>query len=134
MQQSSPDNAPQQIHGVNFLSQHQGEMPAGELKALSAQLLETLGSGVVALTAIDSGQASLVVAVTSDFAGRIDAAPLAQAGVEALGGAFDGGGTSSFAQGSGPRTENAADALTAVGETLAAMLDATMRGEAEAIA
>ncbi len=132
MNQTSTDDALQEIHGVNFLSRHVGELPVGELKALSAQLLETLGSGVVALTAIDSGQASLVVAVTSDFAGRIDAAPLAQAGVEALGGAFDGGARD-CAQG-GPHTQNAADALTAVGETLAAMLDATMRGEAEAIA
>lgn len=127
------EDAPQEIAGVPFVSRHMGDLAADELQALIEQWRSKLGSGVIALTATDGGLALLVVAVTADLTARIDAVSLVQAGAEALGGDNDEG-TRALAQGSGPTIDNAADALSAVATALEAELNATLRGDAEAIA
>ena len=76
-------------------------MPARELRALADDLKQRIGSGVVALVAVERGKASLVVGVTEDLTGRLDAVDLVRAGAAVLGGK-GGGGRPDMAQAGGP--------------------------------
>ncbi len=82
--------------------------------ALKAQV----GSGVVAIVAEDEGKASLVVAVTEDLKGKVDAVPLVRAGAAVVGGK-GGGGRPDMAQAGGPDGGKAAEALAAIEAALA---------------
>ena len=107
------------IKGVNFTSRVLEGVPANELKPLADELKSKLGSGVVALVSVaEDGKASLVVAVTSDLAGKISAVNLVKAGVEKLGGK-GGGGRPDMAQGGGPDGKLANDAVSAIEAALA---------------
>jgi alanyl-tRNA synthetase len=75
-------------------------------------------SGVVALVAVNDGKAAVVVSVSEDLTGRIDAVDLVRQGVAALGGK-GGGGRADFAQGGGPDGAEAAAALAAIEQRLA---------------
>ncbi len=92
---------------------------AKELKSLADALKKQIGSGVVAIAGVDDGKASLVVGVTADLAGRIDAVELVRAGSAALGGK-GGGGRPDMAQAGGPDAGAADAALAAVEQALAA--------------
>jgi alanyl-tRNA synthetase len=59
------------------------------------------------------GKASMVVAVTGDLAGKIDAVSLVKAGAAAVGGS-GGGGRPEMAQAGGPDGNNAGAALDAM--------------------
>jgi alanyl-tRNA synthetase len=75
--------------------------------------LHRVGSGVVALVAVNEGRASVAVGVTEDLAGSLSAVDLVRKAVEALGGQ-GGGGRPDLAQGGGPDGSKAADAVQAV--------------------
>lgn len=107
------------IKGINFTSRVLEGIPAGDLKPLADDLKAKMGSGVVALISIDeTGKASLVVAVTADLTGKVDAVKLIKIGVEKLGGK-GGGGRPDMAQGGGPEGKSANDAVTAIETALA---------------
>ena len=78
-----------------------------------------VGSGVVALAAVNDGKASLVVGVTQDLIGRLSAVDLVRAGSLALGGK-GGGGRPDLAQAGGPDGAKAQAALDAIEGALAA--------------
>lgn len=73
---------------------------------------------MVALVGVNEGKAAVVVSVTPDLVGRLDAVQLVRAGVEAVGGQ-GGGGRPDFAQGGGPDASKAAEALAAIERALA---------------
>ena len=107
------------IGGVKFTSRVLQDMPAGDLKPLADDLKSKLGSGVIALIAVNEGKASLVVAVTDDLTKRFSAVDLVKIGAETLGGK-GGGGRADMAQPGGPDGAKADAAVKAIEGKLAA--------------
>jgi alanyl-tRNA synthetase len=102
-----------EIAGFKFASRLLEDMPARELKPMADELKGRIGSGVVALVAVNDGKASLVVGVTEDLTGRLSAVDLVRAGSQALGGK-GGGGRPDMAQAGGPDGAAAQAALCAI--------------------
>jgi len=113
-----------EIGGVGFIPQVlEGFDPKG-LRGLVDENKKRVGSGVVALVAVNDGRASVAVGVTDDLIARLNAVDFVRAAVSALGGQ-GGGGRADLAQGGGPDGSKAEEALAAVrkaleGETLPA--------------
>ena len=102
-----------EISGIKFAGKSLENVPAKDLKGLADDLKKQVGSGVVALISVNEGKASLVVGVTDDLTGSLDAVELVKAGSEAVGGG-GGGGRPDMAQAGGPDGSKAADALAAI--------------------
>ena len=77
-----------------------------------------IGSGVAAVVSVVEGKAAVVVSVSDDLGGRVDAVVLVKAGVAELGGK-GGGGRADFAQGGGPDVLVPTPALAAIERGLA---------------
>ena len=90
-----------QVGDIRFAARTLEGVPAKELRGTADAIKKELGSGVVALVSVNDGKAAVVVSVTEDLAGSIDAVDLVKRGVAAVGGA-GGGGRRDFAQGGGP--------------------------------
>ncbi|MSP87739.1 MAG: alanine--tRNA ligase [Alphaproteobacteria bacterium] len=88
-------------------------VPAKDLKGMADAIKAELGSGVVALVAVEEGRASLVVAVTANLTARLSAVDLVRVGATALGGK-GGGGRPDMAQAGGPNGADADKALEAI--------------------
>ncbi|MCZ6764909.1 MAG: DHHA1 domain-containing protein, partial [Alphaproteobacteria bacterium] len=101
------------VAGVKLAARKLDGIPAKELRSVADGLKKQIGSGIVALVAVDEGKASLVVGVTDDLTEKYSAVDLVRAGVEALGGK-GGGGRPDMAQGGGPNGGAADAALSAV--------------------
>jgi alanyl-tRNA synthetase len=108
----------EQVNGVKFSARNLGEVPARELKGLAEAIGKQLGSGVVALVSTADGKASIVVGVSPDLTGQINAVELVRAASAAVGGK-GGGGRPDMAQAGGPDGARADDALAAVRGALA---------------
>ncbi len=106
-----------EISGIKFAGKSLENVPAKDLKGLADDLKKQVGSGVVALISVNEGKASLVVGVTDDLTGSLDAVKLVKAGSEAVGGG--GGGRPDMAQAGGPDGGKAADALAAIEDMIA---------------
>ncbi len=108
-----------EVAGIKFAARLLEDVPPRELKPMADELKTRVGSGVVALVAVNDGKASLVVGVTKDLTGRLSAVDLVRAGSQALGGK-GGGGRPDMAQAGGPDGAQAQAALTAIEGALAA--------------
>lgn len=106
------------INGIKFTAQILNDVPAGELKPMADALKAKIGSGVIALIAVNDGKASIVVGVTDDLTNRISAVDLVKIGAEALGGK-GGGGRPDMAQAGGPEGAAANDAVAVIEKNLA---------------
>jgi alanyl-tRNA synthetase len=106
------------VGGKSFIGKVLEDFPPKDLKPMADELKQKLGSGVIALIAKNDGKASLVVAVTSDLAGTVNAVDLVKIGAEALGGQ-GGGGRPDMAQAGGPNGDAANDAVSAIEKALA---------------
>jgi alanyl-tRNA synthetase len=106
------------VGGIKFAGRKLDGVPARELKALVDDLKKKVGSGIVAVVAVEDGKASVVVGVTEDLTGRLNAVDLVRVGVAELGGK-GGGGRPDMAQGGGPDAAKAEAALAAIKSTLA---------------
>ena len=102
-----------EVAGTRFAARVLEDVPPKDLKPMADDLKKQVGSGVVALIAINEGKASLVVGVTGDLTERISAIDLVRAGSEALGGK-GGGGRPDMAQAGGPDGAKADAALSAI--------------------
>ena len=102
-----------EVAGVKFATRLLEGVPPRDLKPMADELKTRVGSGVVALVAVNDGKASLVVGVTGDLTGRLSAVDLVRAGSEALGGK-GGGGRPDMAQAGGPDGAAAQAALAAI--------------------
>jgi len=107
----------EQVNGVTFSARNLGEVPPRELKGLAEAIGKQLGSGVVALVSTAEGKASIVVGVSPDLTGRINAVELVRAASAAVGGK-GGGGRPDMAQAGGPDGARADEALAAVRRAL----------------
>jgi alanyl-tRNA synthetase len=106
------------VNGVAFRAQRLDGVPAKELRAMIDRAKRELGSGVVALIAVNEGKAALSVGVTDDLTDRFNAVELVQAGARALGGS-GGGGRPDLAQAGGPDGAGADRAIAAIEQALA---------------
>jgi alanyl-tRNA synthetase len=93
-------------------------VPARELKAMADDFKKKIGSGLVALVAIEDGKASVVVSVTDDLTAKLNAVDFVRVAVAELGGK-GGGGRPDMAQGGGPEGAKAEAALAAIKQALA---------------
>ncbi len=109
---------PEKVGAFNWAGRKLENTPARELKATADEIKKQIGSGVIALVAIDEGKASIVVAVTEDLAKTVSAVDLVKIGVAELGGK-GGGGRPDMAQGGGPDADKADAALAAIKAALA---------------
>ena len=114
----SGDPGAKDIGGIAFASRTLQDLPAKELKPLADSLKQQLGSGVVAVIAVNDGKASLVVGVTDDLTARVSAVDLVRVGSASLGGK-GGGGRPDMAQGGGPNGADAEQAVVAIEAALA---------------
>jgi alanyl-tRNA synthetase len=111
--------APEEIGGVKLIARVLDGVDGKGLRGVAEDFRKQVGSGVVALIGVTEGKAAVTVAVTSDMAGRVNAAELARAAVIAMGGQ-GAGGKPDFAQGGAPDGSRAEDGLAAVRAALAA--------------
>ena len=101
------------VGGIKYAGRKLSGVPAKELKSMADDLKARIGTGIVALAAVNDGKASLVVAVTDDLTDRFDAVKFVRIGAEALGGK-GGGGRPDMAQAGGPEGNKADEALLAI--------------------
>ncbi|MCH6577758.1 MAG: alanine--tRNA ligase [Proteobacteria bacterium] len=106
------------VGGIRYAGRKLDGVPAKELKSMADDLKARIGTGVVAIAAVNDGKASLVVAVTDDLTDRFDAVKFVRIGAEALGGK-GGGGRPDMAQAGGPEGNKADDALLAIERAVA---------------
>jgi len=111
------------VGNIAFAGRTLEGVPAKELRGAADALKKEIGSGVVALVGVNDGKAAVVVSVSDDLSGRIDARGLVRRGVEAVGGK-GGGGRADFAQGGGPDGSRAAAAIEAIEAELGAAVPA----------
>jgi alanyl-tRNA synthetase len=115
---AAESQGPEQVGGHAFVGQVLENMDPKGLRGLVDEAKKRLGSGVVALVAVNDGRATVAVGVTDDLAASRNAVDLVRKAVEAVGGQ-GGGGRPDMAQGGGPEGANAAAALDAVRAALA---------------
>ena len=72
-----------EVGGVRFAGRQLEGVAAKELRSTADVIRKQLGSGVVALVAVNDGKAAVVVSVSEDLAGRLDAVELLRRGVAA---------------------------------------------------
>jgi alanyl-tRNA synthetase len=109
---------PEQVGGHGFIGQVlEGLDPKG-LRGLVDDAKKRVGSGVVALVAVNDGRATVAVGVTEDLAASTSAVDLVRRAVAAVGGQ-GGGGRPDMAQGGGPDGARAVGAVEAVRSALA---------------
>ena len=111
--------ATREVGGVRYATRLLDDVPARELRAMADVLKKQIGSGVVAIAAVDDGKVSLVVGVTDDLTDRLSAVDLVRAGSAALGGK-GGGGRPDMAQAGGPDPSRVEAALAAIEAALEA--------------
>jgi len=109
--------APEQIGGHAFIGQVIDGLDPKALRGLVDEAKARVGSGVVALVAVNEGRATVAVGVTDDLTASRNAVDLVRKAVEAIGGQ-GGGGRPDMAQGGGPEGGKASEALAAVREAL----------------
>ena len=110
------------VAGIAFSGRVLDGVPAKDLKGLADEIMQSLGTGVVALVSVADAKASLVVNVARDLTDRVDAVALVRAGSEAVGGK-GGGGRPDMAQAGGPDGDKAEDALLSIENALRAAFE-----------
>jgi alanyl-tRNA synthetase len=108
---------PEQVGGHNFIGQVINGLDPKGLRGLVDDAKRRVGSGVVALVAVNDGRATVAVGVTEDLTASHNAVDLVRKAVEAVGGQ-GGGGRLDMAQGGGPEGGKAAAAVQAVRDAL----------------
>jgi alanyl-tRNA synthetase len=105
--------AVEQVNGIPLSARDMGETPSRDLKGLAEAIGKQMGSGVVALVSSADGKASIVVGVSQDLTGRVNAVDLVRKAAAAVGGK-GGGGRPEMAQAGGPEGGKTEEALAAV--------------------
>jgi len=105
----SPDLIVKEIKGIKFVTQKFEGIDIEALRNYADSLKQKIGSGVIVLASAADGRAFLVVAVSSDLTGKIQANKLIKGIAQVVAGG--GGGRPDFAQAGGSRPENIDQAL-----------------------
>src|SRR5665213_2329739 len=83
--------APERVGGHDFIGRVIGDIDPKSLRGLVDDAKKRIGSGVVALVAVNDGRAAIAVGVTDDLVGARSAVDLVRKAVEAVGGQGGGG-------------------------------------------
>nr|WP_262695367.1 alanine--tRNA ligase [Kordiimonas aquimaris] len=110
--------AAKDVNGVSYLGQVLDGVSPKDLRGIADDAKKTLGSGVVALIAVNDGKAAVLIGVTDDLLATHNAVDLVRIGAAAVGGK-GGGGRPDMAQAGGPDGSNAAAALVAIEQAIA---------------
>ena len=113
------DNDSEMLGNISYRGKVLDDTPARELKAMADAMRSNASGTVICLVATDAGKASIVVSVTDDLIGQMDAVALVKVGSAALGGA-GGGGRADMAQAGGPNVNAVADAVDEVRQAVLA--------------
>jgi alanyl-tRNA synthetase len=105
------------VNDIRFIGRYFEGLDPKTLRSLVDEAKAQVGSGVVALVAVNDGRATVAVGVTDDLTASRNAVELVRKAVEAVGGQ-GGGGRPDMAQGGGPEGGKAAEALAAVRSAL----------------
>ena len=108
-----------EISGIKFLGKILDNVPAKELKSLTDDFKEQIGSGVIALVSNNEEKISLVVGITEDLTDNLNAVDLVRAGSAIVGGK-GGGGRPDMAQAGGSDGSKVAEAISAIEDAIAA--------------
>ncbi|MEZ0496566.1 alanine--tRNA ligase [Sphingomonas sp. IW22] len=111
-------SGPERVNGVAFVGRVLDGLEAKALRGAVDEEKARIGSGVVALVAVNDGRASVAVGVTDDLKDSKSAVDLVKVAVAALGGQ-GGGGRPDMAQGGGPDGSAGEAAVAAVRAALA---------------
>src|SRR3984885_3892194 len=87
------------VKGVKVLAHRVDNLERAQMRTLIDQLREKIGSGVVVLGSASNGNVSLIVGVTKDLTGRIQAGKVIAPGAQKVGG--KGGGRPDLAEAGG---------------------------------
>ncbi len=112
--------APVDVNGVRLVTRRVEGLEKGALRGLSDSLRDRLGSGVVVLASESDGKVSLVVAVTKDLTGRVQAGRLVKALAPIVGGG--GGGRADFAEAGGKDASRIDELLASAPDVLRGLL------------
>ena len=119
-QAGSAVDAAREVDGVKVLAQRVSDLDANGMRQLADQLAQKLRSGVVVLGLAGDGKASLVVRVTDDLTGRVQAGKLVNELAAKVGG--KGGGKADMAMAGGKEPEKLDDALESAYAAVASLL------------
>ena len=114
---SDGESFSENIGDFTFVGRIVVDTPAKDLKPLADQLRLNMVKTVICLVAIQNEKVSLVVALTPDCEGQLDAISLARIGAKAIGGK-GGGGRFDMAQAGGNEPKNADLVLNSVKKAL----------------
>ena len=110
----------QQVSGVKLIARRVEGLEKQALRGLSDSLRDRLGSGVVVIASETDGKVALVVSVTKDLTGRVQAGRLVKELAPVVGGG--GGGRPDFAEAGGKDPSRIPDLLAKASEVLASQL------------
>ncbi len=88
-----------EIHGVKVLAHRVDNLERGQMRTLIDQLRDRLGSGVVILGSATDGNVSLIVSITKDLTGKLQAGKIIGPVAQKVGG--KGGGRADMAEAGG---------------------------------
>jgi alanyl-tRNA synthetase len=111
---------PVEVRGVKLITRRLAGIEKGGLRALSDTLRDRLGSGVVVLVSENDGKVALVVAVTKDLVGRVQAGRMVKELAPIVGGG--GGGRPDFAEAGGKDSSRIAELLAKAPAVLEGLL------------
>ena len=103
----------ERVGSFNFISKILEDTPARELKSLADKFRLNASATVICLVSIQSEKVSIVVSLSQDCEGRLNAVSLVRIASDILGGK-GGGGRFDMAQAGGSKPENAALAVEAI--------------------
>ena len=106
---------------VKFMPLIVDDMDAKDIRAMVDEAKKRLGSGIIAMIALNKGRASMTVGITKDLLPLHDAVALVKIGAVVLGGE-GGGGRADMAQAGGPHGARAQQAIQALREHLRALV------------
>lgn len=112
-----------EVRGIKLVSaevEALGEDARASLRQMADDLRPRIGSGVIVLGAPSGGKAALLVAVTKDLTGRLDAGKIVRAVAALVDGG--GGGRKDLAEAGGKSPEKLAEAIEAVPSIVEGML------------
>lgn len=116
---SEPEDV-REVGGIRVLSRRVTDLGVDAMRQLADSLSRKIKPGVVVLGQATDGKASLVVRVTDDLTGRLNASQIVREIAAAIGG--KGGGKADMATGGGTQPEKLDQALTGASVTVSKML------------
>jgi alanyl-tRNA synthetase len=117
---ASVDELVREIKGVKVVAHRADNLERPQLRTLADNLRQKLGSGVVVLGSVSEDKVALIVGVTKDLTGRVQAGKVIKPLAEKVGGS--GGGRPDLAEAGGKNPEALDEALAAAYSVVESLL------------